>query len=829
MKPAGTFGESAPNGCAEMCGMCPPCAFAPTPPASTGSLWKVSDYFKRSFVLELLLRCRNTRVLEGLHGVLAAATSGTLFNYARSRSPTYTLDYPRRRGADWPLDEKPVGMDVKGIWRWFDSSPHWVQSRYLSHLFSLCDCELLRMVANLTSVLLVRQKRGFLQIKASCGNTNWHDVTSDEDSEDPALMVMPGSWKSVSGVSRHRDFIGCLPVDLSKRILGLLDENTLRSCLKVCQCWMPLAQETLEEIKFRKLFQKENRAIIEMYKSVKKVNPTYANVVEVPVPVAGDEDEDEDVHSEVQKAKLFGAAYAKIKTKTVQMEERNVYCGAYFTTVLLEKEDSHRVVDYRGGALMATGSKDRVACLFHVASEMKAVAVATLSGHTGAIQAVLLCEDRDLLVTAGRDMSIRCWSLKTGKCEMLLNGHTGTINCLDVHADRLVSGAKDLWCLHTGKEFEGFWFQHPGSVQCVRISTSLVYSGCSRGLVRVWDMEKASLLREIDTHRSSVTCMFVDERHFLFADSGGKVAAWSVSCDVDHCLMTFKHPKEVNSLTLLYLRVITGCVDGKIRIFNFLTGVCLRDITTETESGRLLSLHWHDNRIMVNTKSAVKLIQFAKVFWDYTEARSASSSETSLRKLPAVSSAGADRTQKMRHCDRKPEGAGPLYHTRLLSVLQARKRCETPKRSLALSEKATSERVRRRGLHHPLTRDSMLLKVNAVQKALCMDEVGVNMERNAALRDSWGPRSSRDPPPPLHLGDQTRAWTAPDLHPARAKTCVPILKRAKAGKAIRGRDVCTAPADVARRSLPDLGRAANMGASLPRISPAGPRLLDLVL
>lgn len=42
----------------------------------------------------------------------------------------------------------------------------------------------------------------------------------NEDSEDPALMVVPGSSKSVSGVSRYRDFISCLPVNLSKRILG---------------------------------------------------------------------------------------------------------------------------------------------------------------------------------------------------------------------------------------------------------------------------------------------------------------------------------------------------------------------------------------------------------------------------------------------------------------------------------------------------------------------------------------------------------------------------------------------------------------------------------
>lgn len=49
-------------------------------------------------------------------------------------------------------------------------------------------------------------------------------------------------------------------------------------------------------------------------------------------------------------------------------------------------------------------------------------------------------------------------------------------------------------------------------------------------------------------------------------------------------------------MTLVYLRVITGCVDGKIRIFNFLTGDCLREITAEAETVRILSLHFHDNR-----------------------------------------------------------------------------------------------------------------------------------------------------------------------------------------------------------------------------------------
>lgn len=99
--------------------------------------------------------------------------------------------------------------------------------------------------------------------------------------------------------------------------------------------------------------------------SVNFVSPTYANIVEIPVPVK--DDKEEDIYSTVHKVsqsrtiytvnisfwniqhsdcvfiwlvlqlKPFKSAYANIRTTAVQMEERNVYCGAYFTKVLLDK------------------------------------------------------------------------------------------------------------------------------------------------------------------------------------------------------------------------------------------------------------------------------------------------------------------------------------------------------------------------------------------------------------------------------------------------------------------------------------------------------------
>lgn len=154
------------EGCLNMCGMCPTCVFAPRPPGCSRCLWKVSDEFKRRFVLALLLRCRSVQALESIQAVLRGATSCTLHTYARSRRPFSPQHYPLRCSNPAP-DGKPLGVNVTEIWKWFSCSPDRVKSSYVCRVLSLCDSELLQMVSNLTNVLLVRQKRGLLQFNGN--------------------------------------------------------------------------------------------------------------------------------------------------------------------------------------------------------------------------------------------------------------------------------------------------------------------------------------------------------------------------------------------------------------------------------------------------------------------------------------------------------------------------------------------------------------------------------------------------------------------------------------------------------------------------------------
>lgn len=71
----------------------------------------------------------------------------------------------------------------------------------------------------------------------------------------------------------------------------------------------------------------------------------------------------------------------------------------------LRREDPYRVMDYRNGPLMAVGSKDLVLHLYYVACELRPLKV--LKGHVGSIRSVLLCEDKQLVITGSLDSSIR--------------------------------------------------------------------------------------------------------------------------------------------------------------------------------------------------------------------------------------------------------------------------------------------------------------------------------------------------------------------------------------------------------------------------------------
>nr|XP_031530693.1 F-box/WD repeat-containing protein 10-like [Vicugna pacos] len=75
--------------------------------------------------------------------------------------------------------------------------------------------------------------------------------------------------------------------------------------------------------------------------------------------------------------------------------------------------------------------------------------------------------------------------------------------------------------------------------------------------------------------------------------------------------------REVLHVALLFLRVISACADGKIRIYNFLNGNCLKVMKANGRGDPVLSFFIQGNRMVINTESNVLMFQFENIKWQY--------------------------------------------------------------------------------------------------------------------------------------------------------------------------------------------------------------------
>ncbi|KAJ0060017.1 hypothetical protein NL108_002791 [Boleophthalmus pectinirostris] len=278
--------------------------------------------------------------------------------------------------------------------------------------------------------------------------------------------------------------------------------------------------------------------------------------------------------------------------------------------------------------------------------------------------------------------------------------------------------------------------------------------------------------------------------------------AWSTHCEAKDCIKTFHHPKEVKSLTLTYLRVVTGCADGKIRIFNFLTGDCLRAIVAGAKSNQILSVCFQENSFVVNGIANVKQYHFGEVFWDYGDSANKDKKHVRTEEVLTLDTPNLPASAPVIRVF-SPNGKPRNRRKSLPNLTSSSAKCSTQEQidsvKVAQSEKAAFARIQKRGPHQPPSRDCILLKVNATQKAEYMDEVGLNMEHNAKLRDDWSsPIPSNDSPTII--------------------TSARISKTSTLGsKYTPKREVSTAPGCIMRPHPPSVERTQSQSAKTQRL------------
>ncbi|NXO11178.1 FBW10 protein, partial [Oriolus oriolus] len=607
--------------------------------------------------------------------------------------------------------------------------------------------------------------------------------SSPTSSADPGATMVPASLQSHSDDSQPKDFTRFLPFQLSMSILGLLDPKSLDACSAVNSHWEFLVRQVQEDKECRSAVQKDLLQLQEL--CPRKTIPNYAKRVDVQIPQVNDEGEaikakdKEPNKRRKSKTEDFGlhTAYQELKTHKIELEERNVFCGSYKTRVLMEQSDRTRIIHYSGGDVVVTASANRKVRLLYVPGGKEVPLL--LQGHAGPIRALCLSEDQGLLVSTSFDLSIRYWSIPSGACVRAFTGHYGTITCLESHEERFVSGAADgmvkVWSLKSGKCLRTL--MHNSPVCAVRMDRTHVVSGCHRGLVKVWSAETGALIKTLERHQGPVLCLSFDQWHLVTGSSDGYALGWSMLGKLRKCLIAFFHPKEILSLEFLYLRVISGCADGHIRIFNFLTGTCLRVLEPTSSGDPLSSLYVAGNRMVTNSPSRVVLLQFEDVVWDYSlpadrevvkdkksrrGKRQGASTEQRRAQEAQDKSAGSHQTSKSRG---RPKSITPSLCFSGFPTLSGEAEQGPAPPAPEEAEDTLQPELPKRDPRCPMSPDKFLLTISALQSSCKPAPVSPSTELSAKAREAQQQRPGKVPMPKTPL--QHKEEQAAQLQRAR--------------------------------------------------------------
>ncbi|KAJ6660463.1 hypothetical protein lerEdw1_017887 [Lerista edwardsae] len=641
---------------------------------------RASHSSQRQFLVGIIKRFKNQDLLTYAWNLLQSVANGKDFTYSRS---CVSSTFPAPSTLDRALDPQQLAQSMASLWKWFLSASFWSKANYTLLLLQMCDSQLVFLAASLIRILLTHKKTKKAKAEAegkaedkelsvkeqqkpdsedltnftavSTGDASAFESTFPSENTLFAPLRLQRVWskdfdevtecsfepedantyypdappvanesltlkKTPAELNRFKDFIQCLPIHLSKRILGMLDHRSLGRCIFVSSYWSFLVKQVRKDISTHRALRRK----IAYFQSLcpKRPMANYARIVSVAVPQITDDGEIIQLDSRsrllVKETEYLQKAYHGQMTSIVKLEERNIFCSSYNVRILLDDLDRNRVIHYNGGKLMAIGSADRKIRIMNV--NLGKTVSPIIRGHAGSIRAIYINEQKGIILSGSFDLSIRMWSIFSGACVKMFNGHSGSITCLDVHKNKFVSGARDrtakLWDIETGKCMKTF--KHKGIVWAAKMNDMHVVSACDKGEVKVWHVGTFTLIKTLEGHLGPVKCLSFDEWHLVTGSNDGYVLGWSMVGNHSRCLMAFRHPMEVLYLGFLYLRVISGCADGKIRIFNFLTGTCLRIIRGNSRGDPVSSFCIVDNRLVVNAQGSVVLLQFEEVNWDYT-------------------------------------------------------------------------------------------------------------------------------------------------------------------------------------------------------------------
>lgn len=164
--------------------------------------------------------------------------------------------------------------------------------------------------------------------------------------------------------------------------------------------------------------------------------------------------------------------------------------------------------------------------------------------HQGAIHALSLHPNGQILLTASDDQSISTWDLKTGHRQFTFCGTGAAVLAVEVSPDgsTLVSGGADCkvsrWDWKTHKYQKTFLYltkpySHEGCVHdlCYLSTGNALFSSSSDGTIRLWSTTRSTLIRTFNGHSGAVFAIATtpDDRFLVSGSADQTLRIWEIT------------------------------------------------------------------------------------------------------------------------------------------------------------------------------------------------------------------------------------------------------------------------------------------------------------
>jgi len=255
--------------------------------------------------------------------------------------------------------------------------------------------------------------------------------------------------------------------------------------------------------------------------------------------------------------------------------------------------------------------------------------------HTSTIMRCRITNDDKYLATCSFDKTIKIWELDKSNDysnapteKQVLNGHTEWVYDVRFHPDesthKLLSCSSDhslkIWNWLEGTCLKTISKAHDIIRVCIWSEDGKqIISGGQDALVKIWDAESGTVLKELIGHTTYVLSMDIRGKRLVTGSTDKTIRVWNTESGELKKTILY-HTKNVESLQFLPKsknRILSSSLDKSIRIFDIDTGV--QEYVIEGHTGGVYCAVFSPDARFVVSASADKSVKLTKIEIDKLE------------------------------------------------------------------------------------------------------------------------------------------------------------------------------------------------------------------